>query len=155
MPKAPLSIGASCGLGLIFSFKQWNKVYTALNTYWCFLTSSGDLSMWGWNPLPILCSIPYFLLPCGNIWSLELIFFLCFSHWGIFWIPHFKIQHIRYCLFYCAKSLNIKEKDRRDSVALSYLWSPLSPLVTGMGMELRGGDTLHLCCWLTVSYECP
>lgn len=41
--KAPLSVCAPRGLGLLFSFKQWNEMYTAQNTLLCFPTSFREL----------------------------------------------------------------------------------------------------------------
>ena len=60
--KAPSLVCPPRGLGLLFSFKQWNEMYSAQNTLLCLPTSFREL-------------------PIKEVWTLsDSIFLLCLSH---------------------------------------------------------------------------
>lgn len=80
-PKAPsLCLGPLWLRSAIFLLNSEIRCTQLKNTYWCFLTSSGDLTMRGWDHFwcPSSMSLKYsllFFLPHSGIWSWEQIFF--------------------------------------------------------------------------------
>lgn len=104
-PKAPsLCLGPLWLRSAIFLLNSEIRCTQLKNTYWCFLTSSGDLTMRGWDHFwcPFSMSLKYSLLFFffASQWHLvmrtDFLLCYCFTHWGIFWALHFKIPKRRY-----------------------------------------------------------